>query len=482
MKTPPSRPNLTGQLATFCANRALHLTFTQSAIREAELAITDTVGCILAGVDDPAVVKLGRTVPDEEPGGSRRSHSVRHAHTVSTRDAAAINGCAAHARELDDNVMPAVIHSSAVLTPSLLALGEEICATGADIVRAFIVGKEVNAQIGKLVNPGHYEAGWNANLSIGVFGAAAAAATLLKLDREQAAHALSIAFSMASGTNLQFGTEVKPLHCGLAASWGIWAAQLAQQGMEGNTDVLQGKWSFQELYAGTTSEREHEVKLFPDAPLAIDEYPPVTKLYPCCGSSHLGIDALRSLRAKHDLDPNMVARVDVHMVKQMTENLCHDFPANELEARFSMPYCAALTLVHGMPTLAHFDPAAVAHPDPAVERLLPLVRKHVRNPSPEVLSRKLIFVGDCLVEIHLRDGSVLHEIAEHPKGCRENPLTAEERRTKFLDCSVPVLGQARAESIYAELQGIYRLESTNGITRALGRLPSTAPTLCSVRS
>ncbi|HJV82034.1 MmgE/PrpD family protein [Noviherbaspirillum sp.] len=470
-ETPPI--NLTRLLADFCADYALHHQFPESAIRLAELAIVDTAGCILAGVNDPAVVKIGDTIPDEQSGRSRRSKSVRHAFPVSARDAAAVNGCAAHARELDDNVLPAVIHSSAVLTPALFALGEEIGASGADIVRAFIVGKEVNAHIGSLVNPTHYELGWNTNSTIGVFGAAAACATLLKLDSDQIVHALSLAFSMSSGGSLQFGSEAKPLHCGMAAEWGVWAARLAQKGFEGNTNVLQGKWSFQELYAGGKGCAPYHAVLFPDAPLAIDAYPPVAKLYPCCGSSHLGIDAIRALRARQAFTLEDIERVDVHMLKIMNETLRYRIPANEKEARFSMPYCAAVTLVDGMPTLAHFTQRAVTEPEPAVARLLPLVHTHVRDPSPEVLAKRLIFQGDCLVEVHLRSGEVLKQIAEHPKGCKENPLTPDERRAKFLDCVREQMDEAGAMQLYGDLLDLFHLEAIDGITSSFRAMALT---------
>src|SRR5438874_197576 len=105
--------NLTTLLANWCADHALR--FPESAIQHAELAITDAVACMLAGADDPSVMKAGRAIPDEQSGPSRKSSSVRHAFPVSACDAAAVNGCAAHALDFDDNVMPGIMHSSAVL-------------------------------------------------------------------------------------------------------------------------------------------------------------------------------------------------------------------------------------------------------------------------------------------------------------------------------------------------------------------------------
>ncbi|HJV82026.1 MmgE/PrpD family protein [Noviherbaspirillum sp.] len=468
MTSDPQRIQLTRRLANFCADQDMHARYPASAILTAELAIADTVGCILAAVDDPAVVKLGLTIPDEPSGPSRRSNSVRHAFPVSARDAAAVNGCAAHALDFDDNVLPAVIHSSAILVPALFALADEIHAPGADIVRAFIVGMEVNAQIGRLVNPRHHESGWHTISTIGLIGAAAACAALMKLDSDQAGHAMSLAFSKAGGSKLQFGSEAKPMQCGFSAEGGVWAAQLARQGFEGNREVLQGKWSFQDLYAGCRSDDIFEPVMFPDALLAIDEYPPVAKLYPCCGSAHLGIGALLELRDKHRFALQDIERIDVHMQKVMTENVRYKVPLDEKEARFSMPYCAAVSLVHGIPRLSHFMPEAVSQPDPMVARLMPLVHTFVRDPTEG--TRKLPFGGDCYVEIRLKDGEVLKQIAEYPKGCTDNPLTVEERRIKFLDCAATRLEEARAAQLYSSVGTLFRTESIADITSAL-RMP-----------
>jgi 2-methylcitrate dehydratase PrpD len=476
-ETPQHTPHdLTRQLAEFAADRTLHARFSATAITLAEQAITDSIGCILAGIDDPAALKLGDTFPDEPGGASQRSSSVRHRHALSARDAAAVNACAGHARELDDNVMPGAVHSSIVLTPALFALGEEICAPGSEVVRAFIVGQEVNTHIVELVDPAHNRLGWNVNSSIGVFGAAAACAALMKLDADRMVHALSLAFSMSSGTNLQFGSEAKPLHCGLAAGAGVWAAQLAAQGFRGHPRVFQGRYSFGALYADAHSQRPFVPTLFPDAALAIDQHPPVAKLYPCCGSAHLAIEALLTLRQQHAFAPEHVERVDVHMLEQMVDNLQHDRPQDEKQARFSLPYCAAVALVHGLPRLAHFTPEAVRRPAAAVAALMPRVHKHVRVPTEAVLARRLAFIGDCLVRVTLKDGQVLETITEHPKGCRENPLTGAERHAKFIDCAAPALGEARAASLEQALLGLSRQASVAPLA-ALLRPPFPSSTL-----
>lgn len=453
--------SLSRQLAAWCANPAL--TFPASAVRAAEAAITDVIGCLLGGRRDPAVINASRAFAHESGGASAVTHSV----PIAAPWAALINGCAAHALDFDDNFFPAVTHASASLVPALLALGEETDATPAAIVHAYIVGLEVQAQVGKLVNPSHYAAGWHATSTLGTLGVAAACAVLMRLDEHRVLHALSVATSLAGGSKRQFGSMVKPLHAGFAAMHGIMAARLAAAGITGAEDTLQGPWSFAELYAGQGQVQPPPAQLFPQRPLAIDEYGLVAKLYPSCMSSHLGIDALLDLRRHDDFDASRVSRVDVHLPAFMVANLRYEHPRTPTEARFSMNYCAAVALLDGAPHMAHFTDAALARVD--IQGLMPHVHRHVRPASPEAAT--LPWGGDCSASITLDDGQVLETHWTYPKGCARNPLTLDEQWRKFSDCADGNLNGLPPRPLFDALSGFSRLPSLGLVTASLRAQP-----------
>jgi 2-methylcitrate dehydratase PrpD len=450
--------NFPKQLAEWCANYE-HV-FPVSAYQQAETAIVDTMGCIFAGIDEPAVISAAKIVKDACSG---LSSSIRHSLTISAPWAAMINACSAHALDFDDNFFPAITHASAVLVPALFALGEEIDTTPWEICRAYIVGLEVQAQLGKLLNPGHYELGWHATSTIGTVGAAAACASLMRLDAEGILHAISISTSLAGGSKKQFGTMVKPMHAGFAAMHGVTAAQLASAGLRGNEDILQGKWSFETLFTGVPSTDIFEPSLFPYAQLAIDEYGLVAKLYPSCMSSHLGIDAVLALRDAYRLLPADIVRVDIHLPEFMVSNLRYEEPADDDQSRFSMGFCAAVTVIHGTPRIAHFSYAAMAD-----EQLLTLMRKvhmHERKASTEHL--RLPWRGDCLVRIALRDSTVVEHHAIYPTGCNQNRLSETQLHEKFSDCATRVFHTEDADALYARLRNFSSIESMREISAAL---------------
>jgi 2-methylcitrate dehydratase PrpD len=118
------------------------------------------------------------------------------------------------------------------------------------VLLAYALGFEVEAKIGRGVNPHHYNLGWHATSTLGTLGAAAACAKLLSLDVPQTQTALGIAASTAAGLRQNFGTMTKPLHPGQAAMNGVNAALLAQLGWTAERDILEAPYGFCQLYAG----------------------------------------------------------------------------------------------------------------------------------------------------------------------------------------------------------------------------------------
>ncbi|MCA1325621.1 MmgE/PrpD family protein [Herbaspirillum sp. alder98] len=449
---------LSEQLAAWCADGSK--VFPSASIKRAEAAIADVMGCVLGGRNEPAVIGAGKITPDD---GCGRSSAVTHKRPISAPWAALINGCAAHALDFDDNFFPPVTHASASLVPALLALAEEIGTRPVEVVHAYIAGLEVEAQIGKVVNPSHYESGWHATSTIGAIGVAAACAVLMKLGQEGILHAISIGSSLAGGSKRQFGSMVKPMHAGFAAMHGVMAAKLAGAGVTGVTNTLQGKWSFEELYAGSGDLGVFSPEMFPAARLAIDEYGLVAKLYPSCMSSHLGIDAMLALAEDHVFALEDIKAIDIHMPEFMVANLRYQTPVSSSEARFSMNYCAALALVHGIPRMSHFTEQALT--DKKVQRLMPLVQMHVRQILPEAAS--LPWGGDCEARITLSDGRVLEHQAIYPKGCIQNPLTEEQQRIKFTECARGNTSGADANGLFERFSNFSQVAALDSVAQCL---------------
>lgn len=170
---------------------------------------------------------------------------------LSPPDAAFVNGCLIHARAQDDTYFPGLTHVGAATTPAVLALAEHGDATIRDVLVALVAGYEVAAAAGVVSAATTTALGFRASGIYGVLGAAAGAAKVFALDRNQAAHAVAIAASSAAGTNQTWvdGSSEWQLQLGGAARAGLEAAAAAACGANGAANAFEGVSGFYQAFA-----------------------------------------------------------------------------------------------------------------------------------------------------------------------------------------------------------------------------------------
>lgn len=453
MHKQPAEWRATEAIATWIAETPHH--WTSTCREEVRRAFVDTVACMVVGSPDAAALGARATLQVWATGGCTVIGSNLR---LPSPWAALANGTAAHALDYDDVQGPALSHPSAALVPAILALGEEIGTSGADCIDAYLVGFEVIARLGEAMNVSHYQKGWHTTLSLGAPGAAAACARLLRLDRAKTRHAIALSTSMAGGSKRQFGTMAKPLHAGLAAQSGIVAARLAQAGVTGAAEVFEGSWGMVDMQAGPQAPGFDAVLPKLGKTSAMAEHGVWLKFYPCCASTHRPVDALLKLRAAHDLRPDNIARIEARISAVAFANLKFLDPQNELEARFSLPYCLIRALVDGKLVRNTFTMPEIRRPD--IRVLLPRVRQAV---DPELAPNRPAndMSESATVEVHLSDGRVVRASVTVPHGHPAAPLAPDELVQKFRDCSTGVIDTMaidRALDELGRLEALPRLE------------------------
>jgi 2-methylcitrate dehydratase PrpD len=351
--------------------------------------------------------------------------------------AALVNGAAAHVLDYDDTFAPLSGHATAVLVPAILALGEEVEASGPALLDALVVGLEVMACVGRGVNPRHYALGWHATSTIGAVGAAGACARLLKLDATRTAHALSLGVSMAAGTRMQLGAMAKSVHAGLAAKAGILATTMAGEGVGGAGEALEGPWRFVEMFAGREAAPGAMEPPADDAPLAIESPGLSLKAYPTCAATHLSLDALLALKSRENFGAEDVEAIETELPMVLRRNLMHENPQTGMQARFSMQYCLATAAAQGALGVADFEGDAIH-------------RATARAVMPRIAMRGLEETDGApppptSVTVRLRDGRVLTETRTERRGSPALPLSAAEQARNFRDCAATVLAPARID-------------------------------------
>jgi 2-methylcitrate dehydratase PrpD len=347
------------------------------------------------------------------------------------------------------------------VVPAALALGQALGASGEDVITAFVIGVEVEAKIGKAMTAAHLRRGWHPTATIGTLGAVAAAAKLLRLTGPQVQMALGVAASKAAGLRQNFGTMTKPLHAGEAARKGVEAAQLAQRGFTADACILDGRFSFLNVFVGEGEFVPETVIRDFGAPYEIITPGIGVKPYPACRQAHRAIDAMLHLVHMYHLQPDDVSEIICHISARMRDFLVHHQPQTGLAGKFSMEYCLAAALLHGKMGLAQFSDASVQ--DSRAQALMRRVRlthpdqdkPNWDNPVPDV------------VEVVLRDGARRQQRVEIPKGDPELPLTWAELVAKFRDCAATVLAERQIEEAIQQIAHVEELPTLKPLMTSL---------------
>jgi 2-methylcitrate dehydratase PrpD len=431
---------------------------TSRAVDNAKTVILDTVGCALAGADEPVVRTLLRTPGLATPGPVSL---IGRGERLDPLCAALVNGAAAHALDFDDVNVAIGGHPSAPVLPALLALAETQKVSGRDVLLAFVAGFETETRLARCVNFHHYEKGWHPTATMGVFGAAAACAKLLGLRADQVAMALSMCGSLASGIKANFGTMTKPFHVGHCARNGLMAALLAREGFTANPDAFEHKQGFFLVYNGAGTFDAAAATRDWAAPLDIVAPGIGIKLYPCCDSTHTALDALFTLVKRHGFAADDVARMDVLVHPLRLLHVDRPTLATELDAKFSVQYCLARGLLDGRIGLDSFGTGPRSEP-----RLQELMARVTATPHPDPSQA---IDGNYLTEltVTLTDGRRLHLKMDSPYGRRaEDPAPPELIAAKFDGCAAKALPPRAVLRLRETLLAFETLDDVAALGRA----------------
>jgi 2-methylcitrate dehydratase PrpD len=413
------------------------------ALESARTGIIDTVGVMLAGTQDEATHIVCDMV--EEEGGKPSSTVFGRRLRTSPQLAALANGVAVQALDYDF-VFTRGQAVSAVL-PALLALAEAKGSTPADVMSAFVVACEVGARLAR-ASPKTSQAGWHATGIVGALAAAVGCARLLALPTARISDVIGIGVSMASGVSANFGTMTKPLHCGHAARNGVTAALLGARGLNANPSALEGASGY---FATFSRDLPTDFSPFEDLGRIHNLVEPGYKLkqYACGGLSHTCIDAILSLRAKHGERLRDATKIEIGVAKSAFQRLKRDYPHTVEAAKFSMPFLAAWSALHGAPTISAFSEDSIE--DPHVKALAARVSQHV---DPEFSDDPEEAPGR--VRVVTADGETLEQTVWYASGSRTHPASPEQIERKFLDCAGRVLDADQAQRLLVWLSDFSR--------------------------
>lgn len=411
----------------------------RAALQAGKRGILDCLGTAIGGARcqaaNIALELIGET------GGKSDVTLLARGKKTALLDAALYNATAAHALDFDDTLSPPAAIAG-------LALAEQRSLSGRELLRSYVLGFEVASRITHAIGGWENARGWHMMGVAGVFGAATAAALLLKLNPRQIVNALGLAATQASGLVAMHGFLAKPFHSGKAAVNGIFAAQLAARGCT-TGPALEGSLSVSQAMGGTPT---------PDLAGNLgNPYGILTnrlKPFPCGRLGHAAIEAAVTARAKHNLKDEEIVAVEVRVEPHAQYLMGKNDPQNGTQSMFSIAHGVTAGLLYGKVGPEQFSDDAAS--DPKVKDL----RRRVEVlPYPQCVS------GQAKITVQTKGRGALTSEVPIQKGFAANPLTDDDVKEKFLSLAEPAMGLEQAQRV---IDLVYNLE-TIGDAGALAR-------------
>lgn len=427
--------NLTEELARFIASVRLD-DIPGEVVGVVRLCIIDTLGvCLHAAASGGEMTKPVEALASVQGAGG--DCTVIGRRSGYPAEAAALwNGVLAHCFDFDDTNFEGLLHPGAPIIPAVFAASELRDRSQLDFLRGVVVGYEIGARVGRALGDGTYDRGFHVTAIAGLMGATAGVCAALGLDAQRTESALGLAGSQAAGSMqyLESGAENKRLHPGLMARAAIDSAILAEAGLKGAGQAIEGRWG---LLRGYSEEG--------DAASLVDELgsrwlaaATGVKPYPSCRFTHAAIDAAKVLRRRAPEGP-VTVRISPRgysLVGEPTERKLR--PQTVVDAQFSVYFQVAAALLHG-------DVSPEAYEDLSSPDLLKRMSEItvISDPGLEGLSAR-VGSGEW-------DESRMTPSGDPPDGVNDDVVLP-----KFRQLATIALGADAAEEALAELSALGR--------------------------
>lgn len=421
-------------------------------IDDAKLRVLDWYGCALAGAHYRQMEIAGKYLADLGGAPEATALSVP-GKKLPARSAAFINGIAGHVCELDDGHRTAIGHPGSVTVPVALALGEATGASGRDFLKAVILGYDMFARTGRTVNPSHYRT-WHTTGTCGTLAAAASAASILKLNAEETNSAIGLACTMAGGLVESFGTHAKAINIAEACQNGLDAAVMAKAGLTGSPSGLLGKKGF---VAATCTDPHVENLENPSEETLVSDTA-FFKVYASCGHTNSPLDCLYALMKEHEIDRSQIEKITVSTYKVSVDVAGANKSESEDVAKFSIPYCFAISLKYGTVGLPQFTDAVRA--DPEIQDLAARVTVTEDPEATKLFPRRV-----AEVTIFFKDGTKI----SHKVWNSNDEADASVIEAKFRNAA-SMLGKEACDEIIAYVASIENQSDLGVLVKYLSKV------------
>lgn len=421
-------------------------------LERAKMSLASTIASAAMGFTIPSA-RIIREL-DQRAGGAPCSTVWFDGARLPPGAAARVNAVASDAAASDDSDMRSIAHIGTIVSTTSMALGEQLGASGADVLAAMVVGYEVAGRIDEALTPGRMQRGFHGSVST-VFGGTVAAGRLLHLTPLEMAHAIALAATSIGGMAISADTSCgREYHAGASAAAAVQAALAAQAGFTGELSVLEHERGFLAAMGGQAIDditRDLGASWDIVTDMAI-------KLMPGAHPFHATAEAASDAARIGNVDPAEIEEVFISSSVQWTKFKGTPHPRNLVDAAHSLYYFVAASIVDGRFTWQHMDERKMA--DPAIAALQD---KIVFDPDPPPLPDRFPHRHGGTVTLAMQNGERFSSTCKSPRGSGPRGVEWADVEDKYR-ALVPLAGVA-ADLVESSLALIRAFDAPDAVKR-----------------
>jgi 2-methylcitrate dehydratase PrpD len=264
-------------------------------------------------------------------------------------------GIIGHLANFNDAEFVGNTSPTSALLPALLPVAAARRAHMHTLVDALAVGYGVIHYLGRVMNPDHFERGWNPTSTIGCVATTAAVARCLGLDSIKARAAIEIATGQMSGFKAGNGSIAKPVNAGRAAWSAVRSALLAAHDAPAGTDAFTGPLGALRMFGASNNKAVHL------ADMARGVEAVTFKAFPCFFGAQQPVTL--GQRLSRDIDTNLVEEVRIVTSPYTHKSMSSRAPQTWAEGQFSCTHCVAVALIDGEHAAVTLTEASLLRPE-----------------------------------------------------------------------------------------------------------------------
>ncbi len=441
-----------------------------SVIKATKLQILNIISAMMGGSAAGGVKELVDLL--KYWGGREESTVFAYGHKVPAPNAAQANASMGHALDFDDTYNKVMLHPAVVSVPPAIAVAE---------MRPGVSGKEFLTAVALSIDLGcrmclavksppdgkdqQWWQVWHFTALFGYFTAAAAAGRLLQLSEDEMMNALGLAYHQAAGNGqvVRDGAHAKRLGPGFSCRAGVTSALMAQRGITGARNFIEGEVRLYDLYFPGTPYNLSALtnklgQQFENEDISL-------KPYPCGVVNHTAIDAALLITREHDIKPDDVAEVTVFtgqgssVLWKPIETKRH--PKNGVETQFSIPWSVATAIAKRRAAIQDYTDDAAR--DPVMHELTSKISAEI---DPTLTGGS---IEPTRVSIKTKDGKEFIKQVNIPLGSPQKPFSEADIKRKLKDCNSVSITPVSDEILEKLIETIQRLEELEDVGLMMSR-------------